>query len=178
MSTIRRLLKNKILRVAVMLTVLLLPFTADYRFVIVDGDSMYPTYKDRELVVEERISSLGKGWKPKVGDVIVVVDETGDKLIKRVVAVPGDLVKIRNGDIYVNEKKYQDSYTHIKIGILLVGADGVALRNWKTGEFVYEYIPKDFTRLNRGEYWVIGDNRSMTWHGVVKIEEVEGKVLY
>tara|TARA_R100000808_G_scaffold24106_1_gene54709 strand:+ start:473 stop:1009 length:537 start_codon:yes stop_codon:yes gene_type:complete len=178
MSTVKRLLKNKFFRVTLVLTVLLLPFTYDYRFVIVDGDSMYPTYTDWELVVEERVSSLGKEWKPKRGDVIVVVDETGDKLIKRVVAVPGETVRIRDGYIYVNEKEYKDSYTHIRIGILLVDPEGVPYRSWETGEKVYEYIPKDFTKLKEGEYWVIGDNRNYSWHGIVKLEEVEGKVLY
>ena len=114
-----------------MLTILLLPFTLDYRFVFVDGDSMHPTYTDWELVVEERVSSLGEYWRPKKGDVIVVVDEEGDKLIKRVVGLPGEKVTInKEGSILINEKEYEDSYTHIKIGVLLVNADGIPFRNW------------------------------------------------
>ena len=64
------------------------------------------------------------------------------------------------------------------IGILLVNADGIPFRSWETGELVYEYIPKIFRRLEKGEYWVIGDNRTMTWYGIIKMEEIEGKVLY
>ena len=78
------------------LIILLLPFTLDYRFVFVDGDSMHPTYTDWELVVEERVSSLGEYWRPKRGDVIVVVDDVGDKLIKRVIGLPGEKVTINN----------------------------------------------------------------------------------
>jgi len=179
LNFLKRLYKNKVFRVTVVLTILLLPFTLDYRFVFVDGDSMHPTYTDWELVVEERVSSLGEYWRPKRGDVIVVVDDVGDKLIKRVIGLPGEKVTInKEGTILVNEKEYEDSYTHIKIGVLLVNADGIPFRNWKTGELVYEYIPKNYNRLKENEYWVIGDNRSMTWHGIIKMKEIEGKVLY
>jgi len=168
-----------VFRVTVVLTILLLPFTLDYRFVFVDGDSMHPTYNHRELVVEERVSSLGENWTPKRGDVIVVLDSTGDKLIKRVVGMPGEKVIIDNeGNIIINQKEYKDSYTHIKIGILLVDRNGIPLRNWETGELVYEYVSKDYRRLGKGEYWVIGDNRTMTWYGTIKMKEIEGKVLY
>ncbi len=179
MNFLKRLYNNKVFRVTVVLTILLLPFTLDYRFVVVDGDSMHPTYVHKELVVQERVSSLGENWTPERGDVVVVVDSTGDKLIKRVVGMPGEEVTINNkGDIIIDEKKHKDPYVHIKIGILLVDADGIPFRSWKTGELVYEYIPKIFRRLEKGEYWVIGDNRTMTWYGIIKMEEIEGKVLY
>ena len=175
----KTLYKNKIVRVTAVLIILLLPFTLDYRFVFVDGDSMHPTYSHREFVVEERVSSLGKDWRPKKQDVIVVIDGIGDKLIKRVIGVPGDKVEIdKNGSIVVNGKEYQDSFTVQKIGILLVGPDDIAFRDWQTGELVYEYISKTYSKLNKGEYWVIGDNRAMTWYGIVKMKDIEGKVLY
>ena len=178
MNFLKNIYKNKIFRVTALLIILLLPFTSDYRFVVVDGESMHPTYVNWELVVQEKVSSLGKDWRPKRQDVIVVVEKTGDKLIKRIIAVPGEEVKIRDGNIYINDKLHEDLFTKIKIGILLVGPDGIPLRNWETGEKVYEYIPKDFNRLEKDEYWAIGDNRSYSWHGVVKMKEIEGKVLY
>jgi len=178
LNFLKKLYKNKVFRVTVVLTILLLPFTLNYRFVFVDGDSMHPTYTHRELIVEERVSSLGENWTPKRGDVIVVLDDVGDKLIKRVVALPGEQVKIKDGNIYINEKEYKDPYTHMKIGILLVNEEGIPFRSWQTGELVYDYIPKDYRRLETGEYWVIGDNRTMTWYGTIKMKDIEGKVLY
>ena len=179
MNFLKRLYNNKVFRVTVVLTILLLPFTLDYRFVVVNGDSMHPTYIHKELVVQERVSSLGENWTPERGDVVVVIDSSGDKLIKRVVGLPGEEVKINNkGDIVIDEKEYKDSYSHMKIGILLVHTDGIPFRNWKTGELVYEYIPKDYNTLKENEYWVIGDNRTMTWYGIVKMKEIKGKVLY
>ena len=55
MNFFKTLYKNKFLRVVVLLIILLLPFTLDYRFVVVDGDSMYPTYDHGEIIIQERI---------------------------------------------------------------------------------------------------------------------------
>ena len=86
----------------------------------------------------------------------IVYDGT-EKIIKRVIAVSGEAVRIdANGNILVNEKKYSDAFSTKTLGS----------------------IPKTFRRLEKGEYWVVGDNRSESWYGIINIKNVEGKVLY
>lgn len=176
MNIIKKIFKNKVFRVTALLIILLLPFTSDYRFVFVDGDSMYPTYVNWELIVEERASSLGESWVPKRGDVVVVVDDTGDKLVKRVIGLEGECVRIENGRIHINNKIHKDSYTHQDI-TYWIEPEEVRMTKPKE-EWLFFNTCQDMGVVPKGYVWVIGDNRSMSWMGLVKIEEIEGKVLY
>ena len=37
---------------------------------------------------------------------------------------------------------------------------------------------EDVGKVPEGYVWVIGDNRSMSWYGLVKIQEIKGLVLF
>ena len=156
--------------------VLLLPFTSDYSLVFVDGQSMLPTYRHLEMIVEEKTSSLGKLWRPEKGDVVVVVTEDGEKLIKRVIGLEGEHVRIKYGRIYINNKKYQDSHTHQDINYWIESEE---VRSTKPkSEWLFLNNQQDVGVVPEGSVWVIGDNRNASWMGFVKIQEIEGKVLY
>ena len=75
---------------------------------VVRGISMQPTLHegDRVFVVKYRF-----GRNPARGDVVVLKDIIGssEMLIKRVVAVGGDRVTIRNGSVMVNDKYYHNN---------------------------------------------------------------------
>ena len=62
----------------------------------------------------------------------------GDELIKRVIGTPGDTVEVKNGIVYVNDKKIDDKFAHGKT--------------------------KDFAKitLSKDEYFVMGDNREVS----------------
>lgn len=80
-------------RSLVLLTVfglLALFFALNFRIVVVNGPSMEPTYKSGD-----RLLMTTAYWlfgKIKKGDVVVVVRPSGELLIKRVVALPGEQV--------------------------------------------------------------------------------------
>nr|ADD96424.1 hypothetical protein [uncultured organism MedDCM-OCT-S09-C426] len=73
---------------------------------------MLPTYQDGELLLIYKSKSINKDWEPQRGQVVVVKEESGDTLLKRVVALEGEHVEIRDGGIYINDKKYEDEWTY------------------------------------------------------------------
>lgn len=72
---------------------------------IVKGESMYPTLVERDYLIVNRIAY--KVGEPKYKDIIVfktdLTEENGKKkdLVKRVIGVPGDHVKIQDSKVYV-----------------------------------------------------------------------------
>lgn len=75
----------------------------------VNGESMYPNFEDGEYVLTNLV---GKRLSdPKRGDVIVFKApmETDKDFIKRVVGLPGDRVMIKEGIVYVNGSKLDES---------------------------------------------------------------------
>jgi len=94
--------------------VVVLVFTFLFRIVSIDGDSMENTLIDGERVV---ISNLF--YTPKPGDIVVIsrntdnsVTDAGNKspIIKRVIAVEGQTVDIKDGYVFVDGVKLNETY--------------------------------------------------------------------
>tara|TARA_Y100000310_G_scaffold316606_1_gene368539 strand:- start:2304 stop:2834 length:531 start_codon:yes stop_codon:yes gene_type:complete len=173
---LKTLLKNKVFRVTVILIVLLFPFTSDYRVVFVNGESMHPTYRNGEMLIEEKASSLGEYWKPNRGKVIVVITDDGEKLIKRVVGLSGDTIQIKHGRILLNKEIYKDPHTYQNITFWLEDEEDRAKKPRQ--DWLFLNTDTEEKTVPEGYIWVIGDNRHMSWYGLVRIKEIEGKVLY
>lgn len=146
-------------------------FLVLYAFILrpfqVSGDSMYPTYKDHEYILTN-IVGLRFG-ELKRGDVIVFKAPTDpDKdFIKRVIGLPGDMVSIKQGFVYVNNKKVNES-KYLKDDIKT--PQGAFLRE---GELVT--IPAEHV-------FVMGDNRqfssdSREW-GFLNEKDIIGKSFF
>lgn len=95
--------------------VVVLVFTFLFRIVSIDGDSMENTLINNERVV---ISNLF--YTPKNGDIVVISRNTDNTLsnaankppiIKRVIAVEGQTVDIKDGYVYVDGVKLVEPYT-------------------------------------------------------------------
>ncbi len=124
----------------------------------VKGASMIPNYKDNELMLVEKVSY--KVYKPSRGDVIVFQAPGQRKVsfIKRVIGLPGESIKIQNGNIYINGRKLNESYEPQR-------TDGNV----------------NLT-LGPDEFFVLGDNRvgssdSRTF-GPIKKDSIEGKAWF
>jgi len=122
----------------------------------VEQISMQPTLFEGDFVIVNRLAyQLGT---PGRGDIIVFrypLDPTATPLIKRIIGLPGEKVKIENGTVYINDVPIRESY--IKDKPIYNGT-------W--------YIPP-------GQLFVLGDNRnhssdSHAW-GLVPLENVIGK---
>ena len=129
-----------------------------FRFVIgfsvVSGVSMRPTLTDGEPVLYTRIyGELNRG------DIVSVRIPSGEYYVKRVVALGGDTVDLRDGILYVNGEP-ESGYSFA----------GQTLA--EDGAFTYPYV------IEEGSIFVLGDNREESIDsrsfGAVKADQVKG----
>lgn len=76
----------------------------------VPTESMYPTIKPGDRILVTRIYNTEK---LKRGDIVVFksLELNGEKLIKRLIGLPGDTVDIEsNGEVYVNGERINQDY--------------------------------------------------------------------
>lgn len=126
---------------------------------VVKGDSMEPTLNEGNIVLLNKISM--KTTKLKRND-IVVVNWNGEKIIKRVIGLPGEHIEYKNNNLYVDGMLEIENFKH---------AD---TPNFKLEEIGYKTIGGD-------KYFVVGDNRphsndSRMQVGLVEKENILGKV--
>lgn len=109
----------------------------------VSGQSMFPTMHHGDFLITEKISY--RFGEPKRGQIVVLKnprDESQD-FIKRIVAIPGDTIRLENNAIYLNGGLLNESY--IPPGTL-------------TREESFLREGNTFT-IPPNHYFVIGDNR-------------------
>lgn len=132
----------------------------------VSGNSMVPTLHSGDYLITEKVTYRFGG--PKRGDIIVLKnprDESQD-FIKRIMAIPGDTIKVENNLVFVNGQLQNESYL----------PSGTITR---PGNFL-----TDGTQIKAGsnQYFVFGDNRnhssdSREW-GAVTREEIVGRAFF
>ncbi len=114
--------------------------------VIVNGPSMQETLHTNDILILRRTDKINRYD-------IVVANHDGDKLIKRVMGVPGDKIKCVSGIIYVNNEE---------------------VSNYGYGtSFDFQQVI-----LSDDEYFLIGDNREDSldsrYFGPVKKSDISG----
>lgn len=122
----------------------------------VNGTSMYSTLNDGEIMILNKLDY-------KFNDIerfdIVVVKTDSNKIIKRVIGLPGETIRYVDNTLYINDKKIDESYLKDK-------TDDFDLQ-----ELGYDRIPDDC-------YFVLGDNRDNSSDsrviGPVKKSQIEG----
>lgn len=133
----------------------------------VSGDSMFPTYKDREYIFTNILGvKLGHVTR---GDVIVFrapIEDDKD-FIKRVIGLPGDTVELKDGFVYLNGQKLDES-AYLASNVRSFG-----------GTFLADNVEKV---IPDGSLFVLGDNRSASsdsreW-GLLKENAVIGKSFF
>src|SRR3989344_5111744 len=109
----------------------------------IKGDSMQPNYPDGEFLLTDKLTY--RFGEPKRGDV-VVFEAPGipeEEYIKRIIGLPGERVLVKDGGVFVNGKKLEESY--LKNTLLTAN-----------GSFAKE--EKELT-VPPENYFVLGDNR-------------------
>jgi len=140
---------------AVLLSLLINVFVA--QAMVVQGPSMRPNLNYNHRVIVEKVTySLIHG--PRRGDV-VVIDRPGERmlLVKRTVALPGETVEVRGGQVFINDRPLDEP--------------------WATRQGGPDY-PK--TWVPEGHVFVLGDNREQSrdsrFFGPVPVERIRGHV--
>lgn len=128
------------------------------------GVSMEPTlYNGQSILVNRLIYNL---FSPKNGDIVIFFpngNQNAHYYVKRVVAVPGETVQIRDGKLYVNGVIYEE-----------VEYDKIADAGIVDNELV----------LEEDEFFLLGDNINNSEDsrsgniGAVKRENILGKVWF
>jgi len=135
---------------------------------------MFPTILNSEWVLAK------KDFEIQRYDVVAIADGTNGRLVKRIVGMPNDRVEINNGYIYINDKKIKDSFGIGRISYYLVDDDDKIMTYWSglnSGRPVIKFVSHKPIVLSEGEYYYIGDHRSISVYGVVKKINVVGKIV-
>ena len=133
-----------------------------FRFLIgvsfVSGDSMSPSLEDGECVIYLRPTG-----ELVPGDVISLWVPSGDYYVKRVIAVGGDEVNIKDGCVYINGELYEDEY-------------GYGTTEKEEGAVIYPYTVRE------GNVFVLGDNRENSKDsrafGEVNEVQIKGRIIF
>lgn len=92
--------------------------TGSMRPTLADGDQILINKLAYDVTIPLTYQSIYKFGDPERGDIVVFDTEKQDvRMVKRVLAVPGDTVKMRGNKIYMNDQvfDYEDSYTTAQI---------------------------------------------------------------
>lgn len=135
---------------AAIFSVVLYLATRVYGLHIISGTSMEPTLYSGQLVVCD-FSRV-----PEADDVVIFTFD-GKTFVKRVVGVPGEVVEIIDGELYV---------------------DGLH----RNGNFEKMNTPDMTIPLDRDQYFCIGDNRNNSFDcrdfGPISLKDIRGVIKY
>lgn len=140
------------------------------RFAIVNGNSMYPTYKNGDLLLVFNTKSI------TYNDIVAIYsNDLKEILCKRVIALEDDIVAMDNGFIsvndvvlkedYLNEQDWIANYSacHLNDGLTSLTSDGSTVQ------------------VNKGYIYVLGDNRNHStdsrWFGGLEKSSIYGKCI-
>lgn len=137
----------------------------------VNGQSMVPNFQNGDYVLTDKISY--RFGQPERGDIIVFhapeaahcAKGTGCDFIKRILALPGETVEVRNNAVLVNGEPLAEPY---------VPSD-------------FKTLPGAYTKdgpitMGPDEYFAVGDNRpyssdSRSW-GPIHRNDIVGKAFF
>lgn len=146
----------------------------------VDGPSMETTLSNNDRLLVWKVPKTwsritGKAFVPNRGDVVIFVEKTlagynqgsGKQLIKRVIALPGERVVVKNGEVTVYNKEFPNGFKPDK--------------ELPYGEVIEETTGDVDTVITKDQIFVLGDNRSNSLDsrafGPIASKDIVGKLV-
>ena len=128
---------------------------------VVEGQSMEPTLQDGNNLIVDKLSYRFRD--PKRFEIIVFPYqyEENTYYIKRIIGLPGEMVQVKDGAVYIDEEKLDERY----------GAESMESAG----------IAEEPIKLGDDEYFVLGDNRNHSSDsrdpsvGILKREDLLGR---
>ena len=129
----------------------------------VEGYSMYPTLTDSGHYWLNRFSYVIS--EPRQNDIVALKDPRDNTLeVKRIIAMPGQSVYLKDGRVYVNGKLLSEPYLPAN-----------------TPTYAYERNVSEFFCIGNDKFFVMGDNRNNSTDsrtfGTVPRQNIIGKVI-
>lgn len=156
--------------------------TGSMKPTILEGDRILVNKLSYDLKIPLTHIQVAVFDDPERGDIVIFDSKAADnKLVKRVIGVPGDVVALRNNRLIINgvSARYTDTVS---------GADAVyAVESYARFSHRVKFAPEGFSRsgnfgpvtVPKNHYFVLGDNRDNSadsrFIGFVPRKEIVGK---
>ena len=149
---------SKSIAISLLVAIFIINFI--FQIVTVSGESMVPTMQNNDKLILEKVSY--RITSPKKNDIVVIryPADIRERLIKRVIAVSGDKIKINDNILYINDEAIDEYY--------------------KNEDFMQDY---DEAVVPQDSIFILGDNRNFSKDsrssdiGFVKLNLIEGKAV-
>lgn len=154
-----RSLLLELLEIGLLAVGIYLVITFAIETVHVIGLSMYPTLNSDDLLIASKVDY--HFHPPQRGDIVILKPPFGQSdLIKRVVGLPGDRFQIKDGHVYINDRKLDEPYIN-------------PAEPWTVNAFANEQV------IPSGYYFVMGDNRNHSTDsrafGPIRADDIEAR---
>ncbi len=116
----------------------------------VKGSSMEPSLHNGQFIIVSKVAY----WfgSPQRGDIVVFDKPTlNHGIIHRIIGLPGELIEVKKGELYVNGAKLEEPY---------IKGDSVSASPRKVPD---------------GSYFIVGDNRGAASWDIVPKRDIVGK---
>lgn len=123
----------------------------------VDGPSMNPTLENKQILLLSKYSKHYERFD------IVVFNYAKQKLVKRIIGLPGEKIEFKNNKLYINNKEIEEDFGYMET------------EDFSLSDIGYETIPDNM-------YFLVGDNRTNSldsrYIGLVSDSDIEGVVHF
>ena len=160
-------LLREVAEVVVLAVILYIGISFAVQAVHVEGLSMFATLDDNDYLIANKIDY--RLHPPQRGDIIILRPPATNStdFIKRIIALPGERLLIRDGVVYINGHKLDEPYLP---------------EAWTVDNSPPPWSNGDGAVVPANEYFVMGDNRNRSqdsrFFGPINRDRIDGKAWF
>jgi signal peptidase I len=160
-------LLREVAEVVVLAVILYFGISFAVQAVHVEGLSMFATLDDNDYLIANKIDY--RLHAPQRGDIVILRPPTNNStdFIKRIIALPGEKLLIRDGVVYINGHQLEEPYLP---------------EQWTQQTNPQPWSIGDGAVVPPNEYFVMGDNRNRSqdsrFFGPITRDRIDGKAWF